>query len=91
VARRDPRRWRISGLRHTRPQSLQRYHRYLAVLPRHRCNGYVNEILAEGTNVLARQDVPRIRASTDLANVPMALAFERAGWNNFERTINMTC
>jgi RimJ/RimL family protein N-acetyltransferase len=63
---------------------------YLAVLPRHRGNGYVNEILAEGTDILARQNVPRIRASTDLANVPMAAAFERAGWNNFERTINMT-
>jgi RimJ/RimL family protein N-acetyltransferase len=63
---------------------------YLAVLPRYRGNGYVNEILAEGTDILARQHVPRIRASTDLANVPMAVAFQRAGWNNFERTINMT-
>lgn len=63
---------------------------YLAVLPAHRGNGYVNEILAEGTDILAREDVPRIRASTDLANVPMAVAFQRAGWDNFERTINMT-
>ncbi len=63
---------------------------YLAVLPEHRGNGYVNEILAEGTNILAQENVPRIRASTDLANAPMAVAFERAGWNNFERTINMT-
>ncbi len=63
---------------------------YLAVLPRHRGNGYVNEILAKGTDILAREDVPRIRASTDLANVPMSAAFERAGWDNFERTINMT-
>ncbi len=63
---------------------------YLAVLPRHRGNGYVNDILAKGTDILARENVPRIRASTDLANVPMSAAFERAGWNNFERTINMT-
>src|ERR1700722_3216883 len=63
---------------------------YLAVLPRRRGNGYADEILAEGTRVLAAQDVPRIRASTDLANVPMAMAFERAGWVNFERTIDMT-
>jgi RimJ/RimL family protein N-acetyltransferase len=63
---------------------------YLAVLPRHRGNGYVNEILAESTDILARQNVPRIRASTDLANIPMAGGFERAGWKNFERTINMT-
>lgn len=63
---------------------------YLAVLPRHRGNGYINEILAEGTRILAAHDVPRIRASTDVDNVPMAMAFERAGWVNFERTINMT-
>jgi hypothetical protein len=42
------------------------------------------------TRVLTRHNVPRIRASTDLSNVPMAVAFERAGWDNFERTINMT-
>jgi RimJ/RimL family protein N-acetyltransferase len=63
---------------------------YLAVLPRHRGEGYVNEILAKGTDILARENVPRIRASTDLANLPMSAAFERAGWNNFERTITMT-
>jgi RimJ/RimL family protein N-acetyltransferase len=63
---------------------------YLAVVPQHRGNGYVDEILAEGTRILASHDVPRIRASTDLGNVPMARAFERAGWVNFERSINMT-
>jgi hypothetical protein len=34
--------------------------------------------------------VPRIRAATDLGNTPMAGAFERAGYVNFERSINMT-
>jgi hypothetical protein len=34
--------------------------------------------------------VLRIRASTDLDNVPMAEAFGRAGWVNFERSISMT-
>lgn len=63
---------------------------YLAVLPRHRGNAYAGDLLAEGTGVLAREDVPRIRASTDLENVPMATAFQRAGWTNFERTITMT-
>ena len=63
---------------------------YLAVLPRHRGNGYIDEILAEGTRVLAAQDVPRIRAATDLGNVPMAAAFHRAGYVNFERAISMT-
>ena len=55
---------------------------YLGVVPAHRGNGYINEILAA-------HDVPRIRASTDLGNVPMAEAFARAGWVNFERSIGM--
>ena len=63
---------------------------YLGVVPAHRGNGYINEILAEGTRILAVHDVPRIRASTDLGNVPMAEAFARAGWVNFERSISMT-
>ncbi|HEX6359286.1 GNAT family N-acetyltransferase [Actinophytocola sp.] len=63
---------------------------YLAVLPEHRGNGYIDEILAEGTRLLSTQDVPRIRAATDLGNIPMAKAFQRAGYVNFERTINMT-
>jgi RimJ/RimL family protein N-acetyltransferase len=63
---------------------------YLGVLPAHRGNAYINEILAEGTRILAARAVPRIRAATDLGNVPMAAAFARAGWVNFERTINMT-
>ncbi|MFE5333366.1 GNAT family N-acetyltransferase [Embleya sp. NPDC056575] len=63
---------------------------YIAVLPAYRGNGYVDDILAEGTRVPAAQDVPRIRAATDLGNVPMANAFRRAGFVNFEREINMT-
>lgn len=63
---------------------------YLGVVPAHRGNGYINEILAEGTRILAAHDVPRIRASTDLGNVPMAEAFARACWVNFERSISMT-
>ncbi|MFJ5274605.1 GNAT family N-acetyltransferase [Streptomyces sp. NPDC088358] len=63
---------------------------YLAVLPEHRGHGYIDDILAEGTRVLAQQDVPRVRASTDLGNVPMANAFRRAGYVNFGREINMT-
>ncbi len=61
---------------------------YIGVLPAHRGKGYIDEILAEGTRILAAEDVPRIRAATDLANVPMAKAFERAGYVNFERAIN---
>ncbi|MGW1624806.1 GNAT family N-acetyltransferase [Streptomyces sp. NPDC002172] len=63
---------------------------YIAVLPTHRGNGYIDDLLAEGTRILAEQDVPRISASTDLSNVPMANAFQRAGYVNFGREINMT-
>ncbi|MFJ2739884.1 GNAT family N-acetyltransferase [Streptomyces sp. NPDC087440] len=63
---------------------------YIGVLPAHRGQGYIDELLAEGTRVLAAEDVPRIRAATDLANVPMAKAFARAGYVNFERALNMT-
>jgi RimJ/RimL family protein N-acetyltransferase len=76
-------------LRHPARNSYGAIIGYLGVLPAHRGNGYINEILAEGTRILAAQDVPRIRASTDLGNVPMAAAFARAGWVNFERTISM--
>ncbi|MEK8108595.1 GNAT family N-acetyltransferase [Micromonospora sp. M12] len=62
---------------------------YLGVVPEHRGHGYVDGLLAEGTRVLAEENVPRIRAATDLGNVPMAKAFARAGYVNFERAINM--
>ncbi|MBP2704636.1 hypothetical protein JOL79_12510 [Microbispora sp. RL4-1S] len=62
----------------------------LARMPAHRGNGYIDEILAEGTRILSAEDVPRIRAATDLGNTPMANAFQRAGYVNFERVINMT-
>jgi RimJ/RimL family protein N-acetyltransferase len=62
---------------------------YLGVVPHHRGHGYVHGILAEGTRILAEVNVPRIRAATDLGNTPMADAFARAGYVNFERAINM--
>lgn len=63
---------------------------YVGVVPAHRGNGFVDEILAEGSRVLAAQEVPRIRAATDLGNVPMARAFQRAGYVTFEHRIDMT-
>ncbi|WP_327292250.1 GNAT family N-acetyltransferase [Streptomyces sp. NBC_01198] len=62
---------------------------YIGVLPAHRGHGYIDDLLAEGTRVLAAQDAPRIRASTDLGNAPMARAFARAGYVTFERMISM--
>ena len=63
---------------------------YIGVLPAHRGHGYVDEVLAAGTRLLADEGVPRIRASTDVGNVPMARAFARAGYVNFERQLDMT-
>ncbi|MER7154993.1 GNAT family N-acetyltransferase [Streptomyces lydicus] len=90
--------WRIATLPHGEPvgfvipahNGYNSIIAYIAVLPAHRGNGYIDDLLAEGTRVLAEQDVPRIRASTDLGNVPMANAFRRAGYANFEHEINMT-
>jgi len=63
---------------------------YLAVVPAHRGHGYINDVLAAGTSLLAAQNVPHIRASTDVGNTPMAAAFARAGYVIFERQIDMT-
>lgn len=62
---------------------------YIGVLPEHRGNGHIDRILAEGTRILAAEKVPRIRASTDLTNTPMAAAFARAGYTDFEHQIDM--
>lgn len=63
---------------------------YIGVVPTHRGKGYIDDILAEGTRILAEQGAPRIRASTDLDNAPMAAAFERNGYVVFERQLDMT-
>ena len=63
---------------------------YLGVVPAHRGHGYIDEVLAAGTRLLADEGVPRIRASTDVGNVPMARAFARAGYVTFERQLDMT-
>jgi len=63
---------------------------YIGVLPARRGHGYIDDVLAEGTRVLAAQDgVERIRAATDLGNVPMARSFARLGYVNFERSFDM--
>jgi RimJ/RimL family protein N-acetyltransferase len=63
---------------------------YLGVVPAQRGHGYVHDVLAAGTSLLAAQNVPRIRAATDVGNAPMAAAFMRAGYTIFERQIDMT-
>jgi hypothetical protein len=57
---------------------------YIGVVPSQRGRRYVDDLLARGTAIL-RHDVPDmvIRTDTDLANAPMAAAFERAGYEQF--------
>jgi RimJ/RimL family protein N-acetyltransferase len=62
---------------------------YLGVVPAYRGHGYVHDLLAAGTSLLAAQNVPRIRATTDLGNAPMAAAFALAGYVTVERQIDM--
>ncbi|WP_150238746.1 GNAT family N-acetyltransferase [Nocardiopsis quinghaiensis] len=62
---------------------------YIAVLPEHRGNGYIDDILAEGTRVLAEEGVERVRAATDKGNMPMARAFQRAGYATLSGIVNM--
>jgi RimJ/RimL family protein N-acetyltransferase len=63
---------------------------YVGVVPAHRGRGHISDLLAVGTSLLAAQDVPRIRAATDVGNAPMAAAFARAGYAVFERQLDMT-
>ncbi|KOU27292.1 hypothetical protein ADK94_01805 [Streptomyces sp. XY593] len=59
------------------------YHRnvgYLGVVPEQRGQGLIDEILAEITRFHAAGGAERITATTDTVNLPMAAAFDRAGY-----------
>ncbi|MFG2876045.1 GNAT family N-acetyltransferase [Streptomyces sp. NPDC048337] len=59
------------------------YHRnvgYLGVVPEQRGKGLIDEILGEITRFQASEGAERITATTDTVNVPMAAAFDRAGY-----------
>lgn len=56
---------------------------YIGVLPEYRGQGYVNDLLAQGTLTLKADDATRVRADTDINNAPMILAFQRAGYRQF--------
>jgi RimJ/RimL family protein N-acetyltransferase len=51
----------------------------------HRGRGYVHDLLAHATRVLAAEGAGRIVADTDCANAPMRAAFARAGYREFAR------
>jgi ribosomal protein S18 acetylase RimI-like enzyme len=61
---------------------------YVGVVPEMRGRGYVDALLAAGTAALLKarrrdgHEKP-LRADTDVANVPMAVAFKRTGWARF--------
>ncbi len=61
---------------------------YVGVVPRMRGQGYVDDLLAAGTAALLGaqkrdgNDKPLL-ADTDVANEPMASAFDRVGWARF--------
>ena len=63
---------------------------YIGVVPEQRGHGYVDDLLAEGTAVLAAEGAEVIRADTDAGNAPMAASFARAGYRVVGRRIVMT-
>ena len=56
---------------------------YLGVVPEMRGHGYARDLLAEATRILADQGASRVRADTDVTNLPMAATFDRTGYRNF--------
>lgn len=59
------------------------YHRnvgYLGVLPGRRGQGLVDDLLGEVTRIHAGAGADRITATTDMTNLPMAAAFDRADY-----------
>lgn len=53
---------------------------YLGVLPEHRGQGYVHDLLSEMVHVHHDHAQARIVGTTDAANTPMRAAFDRAGF-----------
>jgi RimJ/RimL family protein N-acetyltransferase len=56
---------------------------YIGVVPEQRGRGYIDDLLARGTAILAARSGQDIIADTDVANAPMANAFRRAGYTQF--------
>jgi RimJ/RimL family protein N-acetyltransferase len=56
---------------------------YIGVVPEHRGRGYIDDLLHQATAILSTSGAMTIRADTDIANLPMANAFRRAGYAHF--------
>jgi RimJ/RimL family protein N-acetyltransferase len=63
---------------------------YLGVVPEHRGQGYVDDLLTEATEFLVSEGAARIVADTDAANLPMVAAFERTGYRKFAVRLTAT-
>ncbi|MEV0645181.1 GNAT family N-acetyltransferase [Phytomonospora sp. NPDC050363] len=61
---------------------------YIAVLPEHRGKGFVNELLAEMVHSHVGRGAALITGNTDQVNVPMAKAFNRAGFRTTSAQID---
>lgn len=80
--------WRLAATMDGEPAgfaipSATPYHRnvgYLGVVPELRGRGYVDDLLGEITRLHAADGADRITATTDVANRPMAAAFDRANY-----------
>lgn len=53
---------------------------YIGVIPKFRGKGFINDLLLRATRVLQELGVWRIFADTDVENIPMRNAFEKAGY-----------
>ncbi|WP_424212869.1 GNAT family N-acetyltransferase [Streptomyces sp. BI20] len=60
---------------------------YIGVVPEQRGRGLIHPILAETVRVHRESGAERITATTDAVNVPMAAAFEKAGFTVTERRL----
>lgn len=80
--------WRVAGLTDGTPigfiiptrTAYDASISYLGVLPGHRGNGYVHDLLAEMVQIHHDDGQLRIVGTTDEANTPMRAAFDRAGF-----------
>ena len=56
----------------------------LGVVPEKRGQGYVNDLLAQGTQLLEHEGADPIKSTTAATNFPMANAFQRAHYGQTE-------
>jgi GNAT superfamily N-acetyltransferase len=63
---------------------------FVGVVPEHRGRGHSHELLAHATHHLAGRGASRIAGDTDATNIPMAVAFRRAGYCEVARRLVVT-